>query len=91
MYLRAKLHESGARGQGEKELWKPRHAPMLFVFVGEYSVVTGQKGDSEQDSHTLTTRDHSRSLDDPAELEAMRQEVSGVVQDLERALRTKFR
>lgn len=91
MYLRAKLHESG--GRGESEPWKPRHASMFFVFVGEYSVVTGQRGDNEQDSHSLAARDdgHPRSPDDPAELEAMRQEASGVVLDLERALHAKFR
>ncbi|KAF8556642.1 hypothetical protein OG21DRAFT_1506219 [Imleria badia] len=71
MYLRARLNESEAQGQA-------KHAPMVFVFVGEYSIVTGQRDHSERDGD-------ARPPD-----EAMRQEVSRIVVDLERALRTKF-
>lgn len=76
VYLRAKLYEGQAR-----EL---NRAQMIFVFVGEYSIVTGQRGNDERDGD-------ARPPDDPAEMEAMRQEVSRVVVDLERVLRTKFR
>ena len=89
-YLRTKLCDSIARDQGESKPWKPEHVPMIFVFAGEYSIVTGQRGDSERNSHNHD-RDDSGSPDDPARLEAMRQEVSGIVFDLERALRAKFR
>jgi hypothetical protein len=88
-YLRAKLYDSVARGQ-ESEPWKPEHAPMIFVFAGEYSIVTGQRGESDKNSHSHDPDDPG-SPDDPAELEVMREEVSGVVSDLERALRATFR
>ncbi|KAG6373669.1 hypothetical protein JVT61DRAFT_6336 [Boletus reticuloceps] len=90
MYLRTQLHESVARdqGEGESESREPKHVPMIFLFVGEYSIVTGQRGD-EEDGHD--DHDDSMSHNDPGELEAMRQEVSSIVLDLERALRTKFR
>ena len=90
MYSRAKLFDGEARGQGEGASGKLEQPPMIFVFVGEYSIVTGQRGDSERDGHGRVHND-SRSPDDPAELEAMRQEVSSIVSDLERALGATFR
>ncbi|KAF8129063.1 hypothetical protein EV363DRAFT_392860 [Boletus edulis] len=87
MYLRTQLHESVTRDQGKSESREPKHVPMIFLFVGEYSIVTGQRGD-EEDGHD---HDDSMSHNDPGELEAMQQEVSSIVLDLERALRTKFR
>lgn len=87
MCLRAKLHVSDSGGQGKNEPWSPEHFPMMFVFVGEYSIVTGQRDDSEGDSHDS---DHSMSSNDPTVLEAMRQEVSSIVSELECMLHAKF-
>ncbi|KAH0835725.1 hypothetical protein J3R83DRAFT_9548 [Lanmaoa asiatica] len=90
VYLRAKLSDSEGRDRdrGESELWKLENSPMMFVFVGEYSIVTGQRDDGGGDNHD---RDHSRRSDNPAELEAMRREVSSIVMDLECILHAKFR
>lgn len=88
MYFRAKLHECEGSSRTESEPWKPEHTPMIFVFVGEYSIVTGQKGDRERSSHD---RDHSKWPDRPAELGAMRREVLSIVLDLACVLRAEFR
>ncbi|KAG8215872.1 hypothetical protein J3R82DRAFT_7829 [Butyriboletus roseoflavus] len=89
MYFRAKLHDSGGGSHGESEPWKPQHTPMTFVFVGEYSMVTGQKGDLERSSHDRDP--YPRRPDKPGELEAMRHEMSNIVLDFQCLLHAKFR
>lgn len=103
MYLRAKLRERGYEGglgtQAENASRIFLQVPMVFVFVGEYSIVTGQRGtvDGENDEGNSHACDRdcdaspSPEAEAEAELEAMRREVSGVMLELERALRTKFR
>ena len=89
MYFRAKLRDNGGWSQGQSEPWKPQHGPMVFLFVGEYSIVTGQRGDRERSN---PNRDpYAKRPDKPAELEAMHREVSNIVLDMESLLLAKFR
>lgn len=92
MYLRTKLPvhagEGGSQEGDNLEQWKPENAPMMFVFVGEYSIVTGQRDNSDGDGSPVA--DHAMSSNDPADLDAMRQEVSTMVLELERVLRAQF-
>ncbi|KAF9233213.1 hypothetical protein BU15DRAFT_66775 [Melanogaster broomeanus] len=71
LYFRAKLRENG-----EGELSRP--SPMVFAFDGEYSILTGQRGevDSKPPGEDVAT---------------MRKEVFGMVHDLQCALRTKYK
>lgn len=73
VYYRAKLCENSGDAP-----WT-RQSPMMFVFAGEYSIVTGQKAGSEDGAAP------------EADERAMRRDVSGVVAEMERVLRATLR
>lgn len=90
MYLRAKLYVgiSEGDGPGKDAQWKPENTQMMFVFAGEYSIVSGQRSDDGANNYG---GDQPMSSNNPRDLEAMRQEVSRIVAELERVLRAKLR
>lgn len=76
--------EEGGGCRRESTPWRAQGAPMMFVFAGEYSIVIGSRSDTGDGDRI------DRHGSEMAE-EAMRQEVSRVVVDLERVVRARFR
>ncbi|KAG9312697.1 hypothetical protein JVU11DRAFT_7117 [Chiua virens] len=82
LYYRAKIRE----GPCTLEM-----SPMMFIFEGEYSVVTGRRGDGDDAERERRPEGPDPAEDVDEDVEAMRQEASRVVLELGCVLRATFR